>query len=183
MSTPARRATSSVLLRAAGVALAAVTLTPPAWAEEPVAPPGQYRPDSYPEPSARRTTLIAGATLAVGSYGVGVGSSFLWPDAPKAQELRWPVVGPWLALAETGCAPAESRCDTITLVVRSVLAGLSGVGQIGGLGVFIEGLFLPTQRRQPQVGSARRDEGFFDRLYATPIATEDATGLSIGGQF
>ncbi len=182
MSTPARRVPSSVL-RAAGVLLAAVTWAPLGWAEEPVAPPGQYRPDSYPEPSARRTTLIAGASLAVGSYGLAVGSSFLWPDAPKAQQLRWPVVGPWMALAKTDCAPAESSCDTITLVVRSVLAGLSGVGQIGGLGVFIEGLFLPTQRRSPAVESARRDDSFFDRLYAAPIATEDTAGLSIGGQF
>jgi hypothetical protein len=126
------------------------------------------------------TVLVAGASVALVSYGLAFGSSFFWADAPTAQDLRLPVVGPYYALAGAKCGPQESGCSVVTVVIRSVLATLSGIGQIGGLALLAEGVFLPTSASGESRTVATRSE---PTLYFSPAATDDGVGLLVGGAF
>lgn len=120
-----------------------------AAAEEPIAAeptaPAPFVAET-PSSGARGTLGLAGAGVFAGWYGAAIGESFLWPDAPEANKLRIPVVGPWLTVAHAGCASGESGCTDILAVVRAVLAGISAVGQVGGLAALGEAAFLPTSR-------------------------------------
>jgi hypothetical protein len=87
-------ANTGPLARSGTIAVMVLLLSSPAFAEEPTEPPTTYSPDRYPEPSAQGTVLVAGANVALVSYGLAFGSSFFWADAPTAQDLRLPVVGP-----------------------------------------------------------------------------------------
>ena len=73
-----------------------------ALAEEPTLDAVTYNPTELPPDAARGRVLLVGLALTAGWYGASVGTSYLWPDAPNARDLRLPVVGPWLALADTG---------------------------------------------------------------------------------
>lgn len=145
-ASPRRRSfTQAVRWVTAACSLAVIGFaTRPAQAEEPTGPATAYRPDEYPPTSARYAALIAGGAVLAGSYGVGFGTSYLWPSAPNAEQLRIPVAGPWMALANAGCGRSEGGCETIVVVFRSVFATLSGIGQAGGVLLLSEALFLPS---------------------------------------
>lgn len=120
-----------------------------AAAEEPLTTPSEPASSApfvaeTPPSGARGTLAAAGAGVFVGWYGVALGESFLWPDAPEANKLRIPVAGPWLTVAHAGCASGEAGCTDILAVVRAVVAGISAVGQVGGLLAIGEAAFLPT---------------------------------------
>ncbi len=157
-----------------------LTLASPALAQEPTEAPTTYSPDRYPDESARSSVLYAGAAVALGGYGIAFGTSYLWSNAPTAQDLRLPIVGPYYALAGAKCGPDESGCSTLPVVIRSVFAALGGIGQIGGLALLVEGLFLPTSTSAESHASARISES---TLYFTPTATDDGMGLLVGGTF
>lgn len=178
------------------IALAAVSalavLSSPAQAEEP------ERiiivdPDAYPPPSARVPTLVAGAALTGIFYGGAVGASYVWPDARGAQDLRIPVVGPWMKLVQTGCSDTNPGCNTVWLVLGAVAAGLDGLGQAGGIGLLLEGIFMqtrsPASTAQPAL---RRDSTTKGELatrtgfswYPVPVsAGVDGVGLGVAGAF
>lgn len=150
--------------------------SPRARAEEPTQPPIHYYPDRYPAPSARTNVLISGALVAGGSYGLALGTSYLWSDAPTASDLRIPVAGPFMAVAGAGCGPAESGCNTVGVVIRTIFATLSGVGQVGGIALLAEGLFMRTESRPAPAAASS--------WTVSPIAGDDGSyGVSIGGQF
>lgn len=125
---------SVTLLVAPGVAVA----------EEPTIEQIEYHPAELPPDGARTRAIVVGAALTAGWYGASVGASYLWPDAPNAKDLRLPVVGPWMALGNVGCGDAESGCSTGTVIARTVLGVVSGVGQAGGLLAILEGLLMDT---------------------------------------
>ena len=120
----------------------------PAAAKEPPAPAPEATPfvEAIPPPSARGALALAGAGMFVGWYGAAIGQSFLWPDATEAKQLRIPLVGPWLTLAHAGCGSTEAGCTDLLAVFRAVVAGISAVGQAGGLLAVGEAAFLPTPR-------------------------------------
>jgi hypothetical protein len=150
-----------------------------AAAEEPTIDQIEYHPAELPPPGARTRALVVGAALAAGWYGAAVGTSFLWPDAENAKDLRVPVVGPWLALGDTGCAASESRCTTVTVIARTALAVASGVGQAGGLFAIVEGIFMDTGSGAA-AGRARASER---RWMAAPVVLPDGGGLEVVGRF
>ena len=116
----------------------------PAQAEEPKREV-RVDPDAYP-PSSTRVPLVASGLVMTGVFYAGaVGASYAWPDARGAEDLRIPVVGPWMKLFQTGCSDTTTSCNRFLIVVGAVLAGLDGLGQAGGIGLLLEGLFLPTQ--------------------------------------
>jgi hypothetical protein len=115
-----------------------------ARAEEPTIDEVRYHPTELPPDGTRARLLLTGTALTAGWYGIGVGTSYLWPDAKNARDLRLPVVGPWMALGDTGCGSKERNCRDAVLVIRTLAAVLSGVGQAGGLFAIAEGLFLNT---------------------------------------
>lgn len=165
-----------------------VAFAPDAHASEPKEPPVEHDPKRYPAPSARSNLLIAGAAVGVGSYGIAYGTSYLWSDAPTADDLRLPVVGPMLAVTGAGCGSGEVGCGTFAVVLRTAMATLSGLGQLGGLGLLIEGLFVPT--KAPKQSSATLLQGENARptqaksnWFVSPVANEDTVGFSVFGQF
>ena len=127
-----------------------------AVAEEPTIEQIEYHPAELPPDGARTRAIVVGAALTAGWYGASVGTSYLWPDAPNAKDLRLPVVGPWMALGDVGCGDSESGCSTGTVIARTVFAVVSGVGQAGGLFAIVEGLLMDTgsTTSAPPSGSA-----------------------------
>ena len=121
-------------------------------------PPTIEEPD-YPPPSARWAVMGVGLATAGFFYGAAVGMSYAFPDVPGAQDLRKPIIGPWLAIAHNGCAASEGeQCSTVWLVFRAIAEGIDGAAQAGGVLVMLEGVFMPTQykpetRRAPQTPS------------------------------
>ena len=113
-------------------------------ADEPTMPESDFDPSKYPESGVRWTTVGAGAALTVGWYGVGYGVSELWSDAPGADDLKMPVIGPWQALGQSGCSESEGSDCIFMPVLRGVFHVLSGIGQAGGILVMLEGAFLPS---------------------------------------
>lgn len=100
---------------------------------------------TYPPPSTRWKLLGAGVLTTGFWYGSAAGMSYLFPDAPGAHDLRTPVIGPWQAIAHNGCAADEPDCSKVWVALRTVITAIDGLGQAAGIGVFLEGLFVPTQ--------------------------------------
>lgn len=139
-------------------------------------PPPPFRPDVYPPPDARVRTLLLGGGLLVAGYGLAVGTSYLWDGAPGMTDLRTPVIGPVLAIGQSGCGPDEgASCSTVTVVLRALLAGIAGVAQVGGLGVLTEGVVMKTRDSAPVARS--------HQWYALPTATKSGAGLCVGATF
>jgi len=99
---------------------------------------------SYPPPIARWGIIGLGLATTGFFYGVGAGMSYGFPDAPGARDLRTPIVGPWMAIANNGCVPGED-CTRVWVVMRTVATMIGGLAQAGGILVAIEGIFMPTQ--------------------------------------
>jgi hypothetical protein len=161
-------------------------------------------PPEYPTPGVQTTLVITGSAIFAAWYGGAFAASLLWDDAPGAKELRIPVVGPWMSLKDTGCPKGDRDCNTTTAVLRAVLTIVDGVGQIGGLAVLGEAIFLPTSTARPRtqtleirtVGPARA-EGARPKLHqagrtdkpavflrgAPFVGNGDALGLAVVGAF
>jgi hypothetical protein len=90
--------------------------------------------------------------------------------------MRIPVAGPFMALKDMGCQKDDPDCTTPLVVVRSVLAVIDGVGQVGGLGVLLESLFV--QSGSPPPPPPKRAS-----LRAAPIVSGSALGLAVSGEF
>jgi hypothetical protein len=154
-------------------------------ADEPVRPV-RRDPGAYPPPSAQPGLFFVGLGATAAWYGAALGFSYLWPDAPGANDLRIPVAGPWMALADTGCADTDPNCSIFIVVLRAILTTMDAVGQAGGVAVMAEALFLPTQevapappRRRPRL---QRETGA-KLLPAPMLAGQDGVGLGIVGSF
>lgn len=109
--------------------------------------PTESRPDAFPPPGSKLTVLGVGLGTLAGFYAPALTASLVWPDAPGGESLRYPVVGPWIALADTGCPDDNPDCSIVWPVFRAVLTSLDGVGQVGGVALVGEGIWLRTRRR------------------------------------
>ncbi len=168
------------------LALASVASVRPAHADEPERPT-KVDTDVYPEPSTQWNLALVGLGVTAAWYGAALGFSYAWPDAPGAEDLRIPVAGPWMALAETGCADDDPGCSTFTVVLRAILTTMDAVGQTGGVLVAAEAMFLPTQERaaapkRRPLPRLQREQGF--RVRPVPYtAGKDGLGLGLVGRF
>jgi hypothetical protein len=134
---------------AIGLAALATALPSRAQAQQRTLPEPNLQPPSrpgadLPPPGARVTHLVAGAAVTAGSYGLALGASYLFADMRGAKDLRIPVAGPWMALAQTGCPSDDPDCSAIPLVLGAMFQVIDGVTQLGGLAIIGEGLFLNT---------------------------------------
>jgi hypothetical protein len=170
----------------AAALLCVVLGTGSARADEPQRPV-YYDSSVYPPGSTRYKLALTGVAVSAAWYGAGYGFSALWPDAPGAKDLRIPVAGPWMALADTGCADDDPDCSTFIVVLRAILTTMNGVGQAGGLAVAAEALFLPTssgpatpqRRRRPK--PVEPSESF--QLRPAPVLTGRTMGFGFSGSF
>ena len=138
-------------------------------------------PKRYP-PTSVRWKLVGGGVAVTGlAYGAAFLCASNWPEAPGSDALKVPVVGPWIALGQSGCSKDDPDCGA-TAVFRAILTVLDGVIQAGGLGIAGEGLFMTTeapQRPVPSSASARREVV----VRPMPIVTEHTTGMGVVGTF
>jgi hypothetical protein len=104
--------------------------------------------DQPPPPSARTYTIVGGLATTAIWYGWALGSSYLWPNTVGAKDLRIPVAGPWIAFSHSGCGKVAD-CHEAVVVVRAVATLLDGIGQLGGLMIAGQGVFLPVSERGP----------------------------------
>lgn len=126
----------------------------PSFADE--APSREYIVDERLPPSSTRwKTVVGGLGATAVFYGLAQPFSYLADDAPGARDLRYPVVGPWMAVSRDPCPPGYS-CSTVWTVIRIILETVDGLGQAGGLGVALEGIFMPTEHVQEQKPGAPR---------------------------
>lgn len=110
-------------------------------ADEAPTRPEKRESDGLPPPSVRLPTAIGGLAFTAGVWGLGAGVSYLTPDSAGVSQLRVPVAGPFAAMRDNACP--ESGCD-VGYYARHVLFALSGLAQVGGLGVALESLLVPT---------------------------------------
>jgi hypothetical protein len=148
-------------------------------AEEPLLPPQEAAKSAdepaTPEPGTSGRLAITGGALLVGWYGLGLGASFAFKDEPWAKPLRVPVAGPFMALKDVGCEKDDPDCTTPLVVVRAALMVIDGVGQVGGLGVLLESLLVPSAAPPPPPKRAS--------FRASPIVAGDTLGLAVSGEF
>ena len=112
------------LARCAAVALLGVTLVAAvestAQASEPASVASAIIDDEpllmrHP-PSSVRVPLVIGGLGATGvAYGVSALAATTWSDVPGADALLVPVVGPWISLAQNGCAPLIALVSMMSL--------------------------------------------------------------------
>lgn len=162
--------------KAIGLAESGIAATPSTANSAPEAP-APFRPEHYPPPEARWKTIGLGGVLVVVGYGLGLGTSYIWDGAPGMDSLRTPLIGPVGAIADSRCGANEgSACSTPTVVVRAILAGLSGLAQVGGIGVLTEGVVMHTEERPAPRAQA-------SQWYALPTASKTGAGVCIGTTF
>lgn len=103
----------------------------------------RFDPEARPPASVQTSLLVAGTAVTAIFYGGAVGASYAWQDDPGSQDLRLPIVGPWLKVSQTKwCQQGEENCNNPLQVAGAVLAVLSGLGQAGGIGLLLEGIFF-----------------------------------------
>ncbi|MCL2825297.1 MAG: hypothetical protein FWD57_15000 [Polyangiaceae bacterium] len=105
--------------------------------------------DIYPPSSARWKVIGGGLGVTAGFYALAQPFSFRWPDAPGAKDLRIPVAGPWMAIANNGCPSHNPGCSKFPVWIRGILTALDGLGQAGGLVIAFEGMFMTTSSAPP----------------------------------
>jgi hypothetical protein len=174
-------------LLSAGTARAETpTAAPPAevadLASAPV--PASNAPPVYelPPPETRWAVLGTGLAVTGVSYGLALGAAYAWPDARTSDELKIPIAGPWMAIADTGCTEDEPDCSTVLLVVTAILSGVDGVVQAGGLGIALESLFMPTASEKPRAEKPRTSEAPTVRPVPV-IVGKHGVGLGVAGTF
>lgn len=99
---------------------------------------------SLPSPSTRWRLIGAGFGVTLGFYAIAQPFAYSYSDTAGVRYLRVPVAGPWLSLAHNGCSGSDSGCSSFSKWTRGILTTLDGLGQVGGLFVVVEGLFLKT---------------------------------------
>lgn len=147
----------------------------PTSAAEAVAPGS----DLLPPDGARWRVLIAGLGLFAGSYGGMAVMGAAWSEVPGSERLFYPVAGPWIALAESGCAPSEETtvgegdCEGM-MGLRGVIYSVAGLLQVGSLGLVAESIFMSTE------SSAAPKKA---QILPVPFVTGDSVGVGVIGTF
>ncbi|MBN1611200.1 MAG: hypothetical protein JW940_31495 [Polyangiaceae bacterium] len=163
-----------------------LSVSAPAAADEPV-PPEDAGPPRHPSEGTRWGLLGLGAATAAFWYGGAVGLSYAWPSAPQADALRIPVAGPWMALAATGCPGGDPDCSVYIVVLRAVLTGLDGVGQVGGLALMAEAALMPTSgpggQAQPTTRARHAPRRVAFDVRPIPLVGNDSIGVGLQGHF
>ncbi|MFZ5891159.1 MAG: hypothetical protein ACOY0T_08915 [Myxococcota bacterium] len=136
-------------------------------------------PAEYPPAGTRGRLALGGVALFGVWYGAAVAQAYAWPDAPGRDRLFIPVAGPWMTVAQAGCSSGESDCTDALAVVRAILAGVSAVGQVGGLAILAESAFMRTEPPAPTLSS---QAGVSIRSFSV-VTGKSSIGLGVSGAF
>ena len=136
----------------------------------------------YPPSSSRWKIIVAGAGAWAFGYGASAAMGGIWSDIPGRDWLFVPVIGPWAALGNSGCAPDEEStpgqgdCEPI-MALRGVLWVVDGLLQAGGLGIVAEGIFMTTESEEAAPAPKKAT------IMPTPIAVDRGVGFGVRGTF
>ncbi len=111
----------------------------------------RYEDDSLPTGATQTKLILGGLATTTAFYLPVLGASYLWPDHRGASDMRIPVVGPWLAVGRTDlCSdtPDVPNCSDFIRIIGAVLLVLDGIGQAGGIGLTLEGIFMHTSSQE-----------------------------------
>jgi hypothetical protein len=165
---------------------AATAIAVPCMADEPVRPV-QYDPKAYPSPSARGSLLLVGAATTAAWYSLALSSALIWPGAAGAEDLKIPVAGPFMALADSGCDDDNPDCSLVWPVFRAILIAIDGIGQAGGVAVMGEAALLPTREAGETAEDrsiARKPDRASLQWRPVPFLTgKSGIGLGVVGRF
>ncbi len=164
-------------------------------------PVHRYGDDRAPAPITKPKVMLLGLGVTAAFYAPVLGASYLWPERRGASDMRIPIAGPWMGMAQTRLCnkdPEQDPCSNFLRVTSAVLLVLDGIGQAGGVGLMLEGLFLRTMRegrtasflsptgpqvsdRAPSFLSVRA--GDFTLTPAPFVGSRDELGIGFLGQF
>jgi len=142
--------------------------------EAPAVTKSTPEPERYPPSSVRLPLILGGIGFSAAAYGASALSAYGWPDAPGVRSLNIPIAGPWLALANNRCPDNEPDCGAI-LYLRGALEVVSGLAQLGGLGIALEGLVGTTE--------ATADAPTAARVTVMPSLSPSLAALHVQGTF
>jgi hypothetical protein len=142
----------------------------------PIAPVSNDDTARFPPTSTRWKLIVGGLGLTGAAYGATLASGFIWPDVPGSTAMKIPIVGPWIALGQDGCAKDNPDCGAI-LYVRGALEVLSGIVQASGLGLVGEGIFMTTE------ADGKKPSNAHFTIMPTPIVSRTTTGFGVMGTF
>lgn len=169
------------LLFASFTRVAAAQEAPPGSADAESSTPLPPPPIDHPPPGAKTNHILAGIGITAVGYGLAVAGSYLTSEYPGEKQLRIPVVGPWMAVAKTGCPADEPDCSPIGLAFGAALVIFDGIVQAGGLAIIGEGLFLNTSSRP---ASAPKKKAAHVAVRAVPLDFgKRGLGLGFAGTF
>jgi len=164
------------------VALLAAFTASSARADEPAESEYGSSPTTmrYPPSSVRLKLVGGGLALSGLAYGAAYLCASTWPEAPGADQLKIPVIGPWMALGKSGCAADDPDCG-FAMYFRAILTVLDGVIQAGGLGIAGEGVFMTTEANARPKKKTTESSRIVVR--PVPVVTSRTTGLGVVGVF
>jgi hypothetical protein len=144
-----------------------------------------HHPEEHPPSAAQAKLLLLGTAVLAGWYVAAIIPSYSFPHAQGAHELRYPMVGPWMSLAESKCETGNPHCDsTVMVVVRAVLTALDGVGQAGGLALMVEGAFMRTGPNSLSVAAPKqRKPSARWKVSPVPLLADHVVGVGLAGRF
>jgi len=139
----------SIVMGSVGIASAeptapATTVTGSDLDERGLPSPREESLSERPPASTRWKVIGLGLGTAGLWYASGYGIRALWTQAPGADDLRIPVAGPFMDLSKTGCPDSHPNCSTFQLVLRTIMVSLDALGQVGGVAIATEGVFMPV---------------------------------------
>ncbi len=158
----------------------------------------------YPPTSTRWKVMGGGLGLTALGYGLSYFSATQNPKVPGLNDLKIPIVGPWIAIGHSGCAnistpgllqlkPPAATPATVTvfstpngdcgsaLAFRGILLVVDGLMQAGGLGLILTGILMKTEAKRPTpVLGFRFGEATVE---ATPLFQPTLTGIGLSGTF
>lgn len=152
------------------VALGLTLASTPCFAQE-----DAPEPFPYPPPSVRPKLIIGGVSLFALSYGAGLLVAELSPTQPGIANVRYPIVGPWIAIPQNKCIEYASTDCTPELVGRGIIYGVAGLAQLGGLALITEAIVMKTQVPAPKPEAAT--------IMPLPIVTPTMVGFGFAGRF
>jgi len=129
-----------------------------------------------PPSSVRLKLALGGVAVAGGAYAMSYAMASNFPEVPGMTQLKIPVVGPWLALGQSGCATDDPGCGA-KVVLRGFFLVIDGLAQIGGLGLIAESVLMKTNASAPKKPAAAFT------IRPTPLVTGSVTGLGFVGTF
>jgi hypothetical protein len=161
--------------------------------------------DRYPPFSTRFKVLAAGIVVTGTAWGVSYGIARGWPEAPchvtlvgaygpdgktpcssgppGYNQLGIPIVGPWIALAKSGCPTDNPTCQTGSIVGRGVAYVLDGIIQAAGLALVVEAVVMKTEPADSNKTSAFALRYRGVEVRPVPLTTAGGAGFGVVGTF